>query len=84
MSEMKRVDNNILAEGEVTGHYHQAIGDDVSVLEMDGDTRLLTAPNGAEITHQEHNKITLPPGDYIRSIVVEHDPFAEEIRQVRD
>lgn len=78
-----QVKDNILAEGETTGHFHQAVGDGVCVMEKN-NTRTLLAPNGAEILHQEHNRITLPPGEYERLIVQEYDPFEEHIRNVVD
>lgn len=81
---MKKVDQNILALGEITGHYHQAVGEGVTVFDLDDGTRILNAPAGASITHQEHGAIAIPPGEYVRTIVVESDPFSEEIRAVRD
>lgn len=81
---MKKIENNILAEGEVTGHFHQAVGEGAVVMELADGSRVLEAPAGASITHQEHGTIALPPGEYVRTIVVEADPFSEEIRVVRD
>lgn len=81
---MKKVKNNILAEGEATGHFHQAVGTGVSVFDREDGVRVLNAPEGATITHQEHGVVVLPPGEYERFIVVEADPFSEEIRAVRD
>lgn len=75
--------NNHLAEGEATGHFHDATGDGVSVLEHDGRT-YLDAPKGSTVTHQEHGPVTVPPGQYERRIVREYDHLAEEAREVRD
>jgi len=80
MATRKRLDHAILAHGEVTGHYHEAHGAGVAFY----DNGLLEAPNGAEVTHQEHAPVVLPPGDYMRSIVQEYDHFAEEARNVAD
>lgn len=77
---VKKLDKAILAHGERTGHYHEAHGEGVALYE-DG---VLEAPNGAHVTHQEHNPITLSPGSYERSIVQEYDHFAEEARNVAD
>lgn len=79
----KRLDHTHLAEGEVTGHYHAATAAD-AVLYSDGDSLLLDAPSGTDVTHQEHGRIALPPGQYDRLIVREIDPFSDEIREVRD
>lgn len=80
MAKRKRLDHTILAHGEVTGHFHLATGDGVALY----DDFTLEAPHGAEVTHQEHNPITLPPGNYTRLIVREFDHFAEEARNVAD
>jgi len=58
-----RKDTN-LAEGEVTGHVHRAIGEGVKVFNKDGDVRLLDAPNGCTITHEEHKSYSLPAKRY--------------------
>lgn len=81
----KRKQNNHLAEGEVTGHYHEATGK-VAVFEGEyGDTSLLLdAPEGSVVTHQEHNEVTLPPGKYRSGIVQEYDHLEEEARNVAD
>jgi len=79
----KKKENNHLAAGEATGHYHDAVGDGVAVLES-GDELFLDAPNGATITHQEHKHIEVPAGRYKVGRVLEYDHFAEESRQVRD
>lgn len=81
---MKRKKNNHLAEGEVTGHFHKAIGGEV-FEEAYGDTSLkLSAPKGSIIEHQEHKETVLPPETYRTGKVLEFDPAAEEAREVRD
>lgn len=73
-----------LALGEVTGHHHSiasgAIGfaDDENAL---ADYFEVTS-NEAELTHQEHDTITLPKGKYRKVIQVEYTPA--EIRNVAD
>jgi hypothetical protein len=76
----KKLERAILAHGEVTGHYHEARGSGVAFYE-DG---VLEAPHGAEVTHQEHAPVMVPPGTYQRSIVQEYDHFLEEAKAVRD
>jgi hypothetical protein len=80
MAKRKKLEKAILAHGEVTGHYHEAHGDGVALY----DDGVLEAPHGAEVTHQEHAPVAIPPGTYDRSIVVEYDHFAEEARNVAD
>lgn len=72
-----------LAEGEVTGHFHAATADSARVLTA-GDDVFLDAPDGTEVTHQEHKTISVPPGQYRRSIVQEYNHAAEEARKVAD
>jgi hypothetical protein len=80
----KRMERAILAEGEVTGHFHEALGNGASMWDTGGGTAVLDAPNGAEVVHQEHGKITVPAGQYNRELVKEYDPFEEEARNVHD
>jgi len=79
----KRKANNHLAEGEATGHFHAATAPDVQLYEYEGGL-MLAAPSGTEVTHQEHNTVLVPPGNYDRTIVREYDHFAEEARDVVD
>ena len=73
----------VLAYGEATGHCHEAIGEGVELYERDG-VLYLAAPAGARVTHQEHQAVALPPGNYQVGIVQEYDHFAEEARSVQD
>ena len=75
----------VLAEGEVTGHYHAITELDVceSFKDSGGNIWLdVLAP--IKIKHQEHKQIKLPKGKYRVGIVREVDPFAEEIHKVKD
>lgn len=80
MDKRKKLDRAILAEGETTGHYHEAHGRGVAFH----DDGVLEAPNGAKVTHQEHLPVVIPPGTYVRSIVQEYSHFEEEARNVAD
>lgn len=74
----------ILAYGEVTGHAHAVIGD-VELLEADVaemEDRFLRVERECQVVHDEHDLITLPPGDYAVRRQREYSP--EEIRQVAD
>jgi hypothetical protein len=77
----KNVTRAVLAKGEMTGHAHVAEG--VGLL-FDEKTKVLEAPTGAEVVHEEHHKVNVPPGSYDIRTVQESDPFGEELRQVRD
>lgn len=75
----------ILQHGTATGHYHQAQGPDVAVMER-GEQVYLLAPKGAEIVHQEHASFHVAPHPegYDRLLVQQYDHFAEEARNVED
>ena len=82
-SGLTQSDSNHLAEGEVTGHFHKAVGEGVAVLEGDGEVYLDT-PCGCDIVHQEHNCISVPSGRFEVRKVQEYDHFKEEARAVVD
>lgn len=79
----KKLNHLTLAEGEATGHHHTITKGDAELYEDNG-TLYLKANEEVELTHQEHNAITLPKGDYKIGIVKEYDHFAEEARRVQD
>ena len=82
MSE-KEKSHKILAEGEVTGHTHKALAEDAEVFGYETDREML-APNGTDISHEEHKTITIPPGEYNITRQMEIDPDTKEIRHVSD
>lgn len=76
----------ILAHGEVTGHCH-AVDVDASVarlFETSGvKERFLEVKEPCELTHQEHETLTLEPGVYQVRIHREFD-WMEGVRRVAD
>ena len=80
----KKLNHLTLAEGEVTGHHHTITKGDAELYDENGTLFLKVNSKEAELTHQEHNTITLPKGDYEVGIVKEYDHFEEEAKQVRD
>jgi len=85
--ELSKVDEQILAYGEVTGHKHvlkpdtaetlikSAFKDGIRYVEVSGGT--------ATIVHEEHAPITLPPGLFEIKIQQEYDPIVFR-RSVQD
>ena len=72
----------VIARGEATGHAHVA-GGEIEVYEQNGVLYLkVTGP--AEVTHEEHLPLPLPPGTWEVGVVREFDPFLEECRNVAD
>ena len=81
----KKVTNKVtLALGEVTGHHHTissgAVGyaDEPTALAEYFEVNV----DSAELTHQEHDTITIPKGKYRSVIQSEYTP--EAIRNVAD
>lgn len=75
---------NKLALGEVTGHSHKLETITVvDVFELDG-VKYFNAPNGASLSHEEHNTLTLDPKTYQVLTEREYDYFLEEQREVLD
>jgi hypothetical protein len=93
----KKVANNIVARGEVSGHSHIAVGE-VDVYEKNGDIILdvhgeaaikhlledAFVNGGQEVWTGEHKDIPLKRGTYKYIPQVEFDPYDDVIRQVRD
>jgi hypothetical protein len=71
----------VLALGEVTGHKHQIDATEAD-LYVEGSRRFLEVCYAAELVHEEHGKITLPPGSY--EVVIQREYSPEAIRNVND
>ena len=80
----KKLNHLTLAEGEATGHHHTITKGEAELYDHEGTLFLKVKSDTAELTHQEHNTITLPKGDYKIGKVREYDHFQEETRNVRD
>jgi hypothetical protein len=73
----------ILADGEVTGHHHVIVADRTVCEAYEKDGMIyLHVEEPVDLTHEEHAKITIPPGDYVSYIQREYDPIAT--RRVAD
>ncbi len=80
----KKLKHLCLAKGEVTGHHHTITKGDAELYEYEGTLFLRVKSEEAELTHQEHNIVTIPKGDYKINIVREYDHFLEENKAVND
>ena len=80
----KKLDHLTLAKGEVTSHHHTITEGEAELYEYEGTLFLRVVSEEATLTHQEHNVITLPKGDYEIGIVKEYDHLTDEIRKVQD
>lgn len=83
---LKKLQSNILAEGEFTGHHHKIVADpiDLTLYEDAQGRKYFKLDKDANLTHQEHETITVKKGLYFVDIEQEFDPFQETINQVRD
>lgn len=74
-----------LAFGEATGHAHQLRGD-LEVLEKPGPAGrwLFRVHSPSVLSHEEHERMVLEPGVYLKVNQVEYDPFREMIVRVAD
>jgi hypothetical protein len=81
---MKKLEKPILADGETTGHAHRLLDNTVDVYEQDNGLREFNLENDTILTHEEHNQITLPKGNWTSGIVQEYDHFLEETKNVID
>lgn len=79
-----RTDKNarVLAEGEVTGHFHRL--DDGTVFQKGSsvDTLVFQADKLTTLSHDEHDPISFPPGIYEVKRQREYSPRARK-RSVR-
>lgn len=63
----KYMKDNVLMHGEATGHAHriETTNEDFSLYEdSNGVLHMKLKKKGGGVTHEEHNTICLPPGDY--------------------
>lgn len=83
----KKLNTNILAYGEVTGHSHKitspAFSELESVVDKNGDIYVMSPKSEITVSHDEHNSITLPAGEWFRiSRQREYDPIAVEKERI--
>jgi hypothetical protein len=84
-SDTQKQESLILAEGEVTGHLHKLVGD-FEVLDykpLGGDVKFVVNTR-ALLTHEEHDRIVLDRGVYLKVSQVEYNPFTDLVKRVVD
>ena len=90
----------VLAEGEATGHHHRfeitRLDPGVFISSFHSITSRFRRSTGrfpeyihieggeATLYHEEHNRLTLPPGLYKRTIIREFDHISDSFREVLD
>ena len=63
-----------LAEGEVTGHRHRISDGEAELSERDGILYLKVLSPTAKLTHEEHQAIAVPQGEWQIRIQREYAP----------
>ena len=74
----------IFAEGEVTGHAHRCADKTVTLYETANGDREAISEGDFTVTHEEHNAVTMPAGEYNIGIVQEFDPHEKVNRAIAD
>lgn len=71
----------IVAAGEATGHHHRIRTDRVQMYRQTGQFFLdVKNTDGAELTHEEHETLKVPPGKYRIEHQREYQPQAAPVR----
>lgn len=85
---LKKLNSNVLAEGEMTGHNHQLVAKRQDLIQLyedaDGNKYFEVKEDEAKLTHQEHKTITIEKGFYVVTKEREYDPFLKEVKSVQD
>jgi hypothetical protein len=63
-----------LAEGEVTGHQHRISEGEAQLYDHNGILYLRVFSQTALLTHEEHNAIAIPQGNWMVRIQREYEP----------
>lgn len=63
-----------LAEGEATGHRHRISAGNAELYEENGILYLRVLSETALLSHEEHQAIPIPQGDWMIRIQREYDP----------
>lgn len=84
----KKKEGNVIAEGEVTGHFHCLVDGDAEIyisqeIKQSVNQMLIKIREKARIEHQEHEAFEIN-GDYIVTIQQEVDHFEKILRKVSD
>lgn len=60
----KALDTNVIASSDSTSHSHKVVGDAVLHNIFGGPIILVVGDQGCQVTHEEHNPISIPTGKY--------------------
>jgi hypothetical protein len=75
----------VLARGELTGHAHRIVKGKASLRQLTGGALYLSVKSAfAKLSHEEHEDVILPTGDYEIRRQREFDWIGSEVRNVAD
>lgn len=75
----------VLEHGEVTGHAHRLAGEVEVVVQNEAKKEItFKVLDKAVLTHEEHERIVLEKGIYLKTRQVEYNPFDDVIQWIRD
>lgn len=75
--------DNVLLEGEITGHAHRVKTGAKVWQDKNGNVYMAVVTPTAPLTHEEHKTIEVPRGTYKITRQIESDPYGG-VRNVRD
>jgi hypothetical protein len=78
----KLVKDNVIIEGEITGHKHEVINGKLYDHPDKKDVMILEAEDGCIIKHPEHKDVPMPKGVY--EINIQRELAEGEARKVKD
>ncbi|MEW6491373.1 MAG: hypothetical protein AB1589_02305 [Cyanobacteriota bacterium] len=73
-TEGQKLPHLTLAEGELTGHKHRISDGQAELYEKEGTLYLSVLSTTATLTHEEHNPIQVPQGNWMIRIQREYEP----------
>ncbi len=73
-TEGNKLSHLTLAQGEVTGHSHRISDGKAELYERDGTLYLRVLSDAAVLTHEEHQAINIPQGNWMVRIQREYEP----------
>ena len=74
----------VLALGESTHTHIMTSKSDIDYRDLGNESISFLLKGTGVITHEEHDRIVLPAGSYVKVNQVEYDPFLNEVVRVFD
>lgn len=81
---LTKLNTDVLAEGETTGHSHKLDGRFTIYQEPQTELKFMFVEAPTKIKHEEHTTIEIAPGIYKILIEREFSPFDSDIKKVSD